>query len=302
MALLKLSDIDENDRGSSADHDIDGFDVYSQTTDEKVGSVKDILVDEAGHFRYLIVDLGFWIFGKKVLLPVGRSQIDYNSRRVYALGMTKEQAENLPEFNDNLKLDYDYEEKVRGVYRPTATGTTTAASTTAASTTAASTTGVSANQPVAGTDDRNTYNYQQDQSLYGLNEQDHQNLKLYEERLVANKTRRKTGEVTVGKHVETQTARVAVPIEKEQVIIERVTPGDAGRVAAPGEVSFQEGEVARIEVYEETPDIHKEAFVREEVRVSKQVEHDTVEAQETVRREELDIDAGGNRVTRNPQI
>jgi len=37
----------------------------------------------------------------------------------------------------------------------------------------------------------------------------------------------------------------------------------------PGEIDFQEG-VARIEVYEET-DIHKEAFVREEVRVRKVV-------------------------------
>jgi len=46
-------------------------------------------------------------------------------------------------------------------------------------------------------------------------------------------------------------------------VIERVTPTDAGRAVSPGEIDFQEGEVARIEVYEETPDIHKEAFVRE---------------------------------------
>jgi len=47
-------------------------------------------------------------------------------------------------------------------------------------------------------------------------------------------------------------------------------------------------------VYEETPDIHKEAFVREEVRVRKVVEHDTVEAQETIRREELDVNTEGS--------
>jgi uncharacterized protein (TIGR02271 family) len=60
-----------------------------------------------------------------------------------------------------------------------------------------------------------------------MNQQDHQNLKLYEERLVANKSRVKTGEVSVGKHVETETARVAVPVEKERVIIERTTPEQA---------------------------------------------------------------------------
>jgi len=48
-------------------------------------------------------------------------------------------------------------------------------------------------------------------------------------------------------------------------------------------------------VYEETPDIHKEALC-EEVRVRKVVEHDTVEAQETIRREELDINTEGSKL------
>lgn len=51
--------------------------------------------------------------------------------------------------------------------------------------------------------------------------------------------------------------------------------------------------MAHVEIYEETPEIHKEVFVREEVRVKKVVEHETVEAQETIRREELDVDAEG---------
>ena len=37
----------------------------------------------------------------------------------------------------------------------------------------------------------------------------------------------------------------------------------------------------------------KKQFVREEVRVKKVVDHDTVEAQETIRREELDVNAPG---------
>lgn len=47
------------------------------------------------------------------------------------------------------------------------------------------------------------------------------NIKLYEERLVADKKRAKTGEVAIGKRVETETANVSVPIEKERVVIER---------------------------------------------------------------------------------
>jgi stress response protein YsnF len=51
-----------------------------------------------------------------------------------------------------------------------------------------------------------------------------------------------------------------------------------------------------MDIYEETPDIYKEAVVREEVRVKKVVEHDTAEAQEKIRREELDIDADGRAI------
>jgi len=62
--------------------------VYTDT-DEKIGTVNDALVDEEGHFRYFIVDLGFWIFGKS-FAPSWTFRIDYNSDRVYAVGMTRD--------------------------------------------------------------------------------------------------------------------------------------------------------------------------------------------------------------------
>jgi len=146
------------------------------------------------------------------------------------------------------------------------------------------------NQP---TYNRDTYIYNQEPSLYEMNPTAHETLKLYEERAIANKRRIKSGEVAIGKHVETETAYVSVPVEKERVVIDRVTPPDAGRPVSPGAVDFREGEVAHVEIYEETPEIRKEAVVREEVRIKKVVEQETVEAQETLRHEELDVDAKG---------
>jgi uncharacterized protein (TIGR02271 family) len=210
-------------------------------------------------------------------MPVGRTRIDYNSNRIYALGITKEQAENLPEYNENQVVDYDYEESVRGVYRTQPVESSAALDAPAYS---------------AASYNRETYKYDNEPHLYNVNDTDHQNIKLYEERLIANKQRRKAGEVAIGKHVETETARVSVPVEKERVVVERVTPADAGKAVAPGEATFNEGEVAHVELYEENANIQKEAFVREEVKVKKEVERDTVEAQETIRREELDIDSG----------
>lgn len=282
MALQKIEEFYPNYQEEIfAGDDIKGFDVFAGDSDEKVGTVYDALVDETGRFRYLVVDTGIWIFGKKVLLPIGSARFDYEARRVHATGLrSKAQAEQLPAYNELEPVDYDGEEKVRSVYR----NQDTVASTPAAST------------ATPASYDRSNYSYDIDRPLYETNEQNHQNLKLYEERLVANKNRAKTGEVAVGKRVETETARASVPIEKERVVIERVTPVEAGRVVSVGEADFQSGEVARMEVYEETADIHKEAFVREEVNVRKEVVRSTVDAEETLRREELDVKTDGTPV------
>lgn len=283
MVLYKLEDFDTNYQNAFDGNDIKGYEVYANRDNEKVGTVKNILVDESGRFRYLIVDTGFWIFGKQVLLPVGQIRIDAGDRRVYAQGFTKEQAEALPEFTEDMRVDYDYEEQVRGVYRDRPIETATPLETSA----------VSMPYVAPAAYDRNTYKYEQEPELYDLGDRHQDTLKLYEERLVANKTRQKTGEVSIGKHVETQTQRVSVPVEKERVVIERITPDNVGKVVAPGEAAFREGEVAHVELYEEQPDIRKEAVLREEVKIRKEVEQEVVSTTEQIRREELDIDSNG---------
>ncbi|MGL5944100.1 MAG: DUF2382 domain-containing protein [Waterburya sp.] len=278
VSLYKIGDLYPDYRSIFGNDDLTKYSLYG-SNNQKVGSIKDILVDQEGNFRYLVVDTGFLGLGKKVLLPFGSARLDRSQQRVYAAGLTKEQAENLPEYNDDMTVDHDYEERVRNVYRVQSSvpGTSTTSN------------------------DRDSYNYDRDEHLYAHRDHDDsdvQSLKLYEERLVANKERFRTGAVTIGKKVVTETKNVSVPVEKERVVIERHTPTDAGRVVAPGEASFREGEVARLEVYEETADIDKEAFVREEVEVHKEVEKDVVSTQETIRREELDIDTDGNPVVK----
>lgn len=276
MPLQKLEDFYPDYRQTAmGDNDVKSYDVYAQggggQDSDKVGSVHDILVDaQDGHFRYFVVDTGFWIFGKKVLLPVGRAEISTNEKRVYAKGLMKQQVEDLPNFDNLDKIDYEHEEQVRNVYRPA----------------------VAAGKTSTAAYNRDTYNYDRDPDLFNLSEQNQQGLKLYQERLVADKQRRKTGEAVISKRVETEKAQVSVPIEKERVVIERTAP--TGQTAIdPSQVNFGEGEVARVEVYEETPDVHKETVVREEVRVRKEVERDTVNVNETLRREELNVDTQG---------
>lgn len=117
MSLVKIDEVYPDYTEYFDGHDIKTFDVYA--ADDKVGSVKNVLVDEDdGRFRYFIIDTGFWVFGKNILLPVGLAQIDYANKCVFVPKLTKKQVEDLPEFNENLAITDDYEERVRGVYHP----------------------------------------------------------------------------------------------------------------------------------------------------------------------------------------
>ena len=122
---------------------------------------------------------------------------------------------------------------------------------------------------------------------------DVEKIKLYEERLTVNKHRDKTGEVAIGKRVETETATIAVPVETERLVIER-TQVNTGKVVAPNTANFGDGQVINIDLYRETATVDKQAFIREEVSVHKEVEQETVQRNETIRREKLDLDVEGD--------
>lgn len=293
MALHKIKDFYPDDIDD--ERDVKGLDLYAQ--DEKIGAVDDVLVDDEGQFRYLILKTGGWLSGKKVMFPIGRARIDNHHSRVYADYLTKEQVEALPEFTDNMMVDYDHEERVRGVYRsasPNMQQTAPAAN-------GVGYAGVASAPPTRNTEplldlevgyagyDRDTYTYAQEPDLYSLNQQNNPSLKLYEERLIATKTRQKTGEAVISKRVETETETASIAVDKERIVVEHI-PTISGTAVAPGEANFQAGEVARMDVYTEVPEFHKEAFVREEVRVSKVVDQETATAEEQLRREELDVD------------
>ena len=296
MLLYKIEDFNPSYREAAFNgEDIKGLDIYAGNTDEKIGSIDTALVDETGRFRYFVVDTGFWIFGKKVLVPVALCRVDVDAERIYATGLrSKDQAERLPTYEDGMVVDYDYEEQVRGVYRtlPVEASAPVEASLPLEASAPLSMPRSVSNQARAAAHDRNTYTYEQEPQLYQMNEREHHKFRLYEERLVAEKSRHKAGEVAISKRVETETARVSIPTEKERVVIESITPEKTG-VPVTRDTPFKQEKVMRMEVYEETADIKKEAFVREEVNIRKEVETEIVEATETLRREELDVKREG---------
>lgn len=335
MPLYHLKDYYPNYRDTLADGQfgsIDSYSVYAQGED-RVGTVKDMLVDDSGRFRYVVVDTGPWIFGKNVLLPIGIARFDYDSSRIYVNGLSKSQVENLPEYKDDTVVDEQYEEQVRGQYRPLAQGRSKRQFLGGTYTEANDASGMnpldsdrmtslgddrqragltgSASVGQRPTDQRptdqrardsrvgrdanplGTSPYDREPGFYGLSDEDNQGpLRLFEERLVAHRNRAKVGEVTVGKRVETETAEVAEPVERERVVIERHDV--ANRPAVGADHVFENQEVARMEVYEDQVNVEKEAFVREEVDVHKETDRELIRSREQVRREELDVNTDGD--------
>jgi uncharacterized protein (TIGR02271 family) len=115
-----------------------------------------------------------------------------------------------------------------------------------------------------------------------------------EERLHAEKRPVETGEVNVRKEVHSETKTMEVPVEREEVIIER-TPVH-GRAATEGIATgdIREGEQIRVPVREEQVNVTKEPVVTEEVKVGKQVVQDTEHVSGEVRKEEVKVDQTGD--------
>ncbi|TWT06818.1 DUF2382 domain-containing protein [Planococcus sp. CPCC 101016] len=129
---------------------------------------------------------------------------------------------------------------------------------------------------------------------------DEEKLRLHEERLNVDKERVQTGEVNVGKHVVEETQSIEVPVEREEVYVERrpvneeTTGSSFDKDSGLTGDAYQEGENIHIPVSEERVEVTKKDVVAEEIVVGKRKVQDTETVNETVRREEADIDEDTN--------
>jgi len=119
-------------------------------------------------------------------------------------------------------------------------------------------------------------------------------IEVKEERLHAEKSPVKTGEVTVRKEVHTETKTIEVPVEREEVVIERTAVHGRASTKGVGAGDLREGEQIRIPVSEEQVKVTKDAVVTEEVKVGKRVVHDTEKVTGQVRKEEVKVEQAGN--------
>jgi hypothetical protein len=190
MALYKIKDFDPDYRNRFDGKDAIGYSVYAKN--DKVGSVDNLLVDDHGNFRYLVINTGLWVFGKKILLPVGCARINYEREEIHADTLTEEQVKALPEYHEDMTVDFDREEEVRKVYRSRGTASSSAVGVPAgmgvgyggadtAPTTNNTPPLVDTSVGYAGYD-RDSYSYDIDADLYTLDDHYHSGFKKYQAR------------------------------------------------------------------------------------------------------------------------
>ena len=112
-------------------------------------------------------------------------------------------------------------------------------------------------------------------------------VQLREEQLRVSKSPVEVGDVKVRKEVHTERKTVDVPVEREEVVIER-RPA-AGHAA--GDVRAEE---IHIPVKEEQVHVSKETVAKEQVRVTKRKVRDTKKVSEDLKREDLVVDSEGD--------
>ena len=111
-----------------------------------------------------------------------------------------------------------------------------------------------------------------------------------EEELRVRKEKQPAGEVTVRKEVHTEHKTLEVPVEREEVVIER-HPVSGHQPAA---TQFKEGQTIRVPVSEEHVEIEKTPVVKEEISVGKRKVQDTKRVDATVRKEEIKVENKGD--------
>ncbi|MGW4498104.1 PRC-barrel domain-containing protein [Micromonospora sp. NPDC004336] len=88
-----------------------------EATDGRIGAIDEASDDTDA--PWLVVDTGPWIFGRKVLLPVGTvTRVDHLDRTVH-VDRTREQVKESPAFDPDGYRERDYRDRVGDYYRDT---------------------------------------------------------------------------------------------------------------------------------------------------------------------------------------
>src|SRR4051794_39299938 len=110
-----------------------------------------------------------------------------------------------------------------------------------------------------------------------------------EEELEVGKTQRETGRARLRKYVVTDEVETTVPVQREEVRVERepITDANVDNATDGPAISEEEHEVV---LHEEQPVAEKRVVPKERVRLDKDVQTSEEQVSDTVRQERIDVD------------
>jgi uncharacterized protein (TIGR02271 family) len=115
-----------------------------------------------------------------------------------------------------------------------------------------------------------------------------------EEELLVGKAQRETGRARLRKYVVTEQVQTTVPVQREEVRVERepITEANRNQALDGPEISEEEHEVV---LHEEVPAVEKQTVPKERVRLQKDTLTDEREVSEEVRKERIETDGDTSR-------
>src|SRR5829696_8713093 len=114
VAMSDLYSYRSNVFSPNATQDLSGFEV--EAADGSIGKIDEATYETSS--IYVVADTGFWIFGKKRLIPAGVvERVDDTEEKVY-VRMTKDQIKDAPDYDpDRFRLDRsNYNREVADYY------------------------------------------------------------------------------------------------------------------------------------------------------------------------------------------
>lgn len=278
---------------------------------DKLGSVKEVYVNDTSN-QPEFVEVGHGLFGmSSSLVPLRGHQLAGEELR---LAFTKDRISDAPDFDSDAHLSNDDQAVIYRhyglegtdnveTYGPDLRDHDRGARDTAGVTDGAvhdrdrgahDAAGLAGGAGLTGgalhDRDRDVHDRHRDQADVDLSPAAHEadSLTLSEERLNVDKQRVETGEVRLRKHVVHDTETVEVPVQREEVRIER-TPVDPDRADALRGEGLHDEE-ASVTLSEERVNVTKETVPVEEVSLEKKTVRGTETVSEDVAHEEVDID------------
>ena len=217
MELFRVSEFNPDYRQTFEDADIMNFEVWTAER-ERVGKVQDILMDDIGQLYYIVANIGSWLNRKLILIEPEQFRIDRPTRRISLVNLSKETINLLPAYDTALLNRASISSTHASMQLPVESSMPLEASAPLDFTPLVK--ADSPAQPVIAPVAPARAIDPPDPIATPIVEQE--TVRLLEERLIINRLKRKIGEVVVRKEVETR--MVQIPLRREKLIIEQVSP------------------------------------------------------------------------------